>query len=199
MKRINAKNKAGYTFLEVIVATFVFALIMVSVSGFFANIFSNYNHAKKIQKNTENAQSTMNYAAKVLRTSTIISYSSDNKTIRVYDYSQRKCVEFKFEKGDLKYGEKTYGNETDDDAKTDCKTATDLSNFNLLNNSIGNPNSNFFVTSSSDSPIKTVGKVTIVMRVCVSDANGDCPDDNKANFTQLQTTVSLRDYKEAGL
>jgi prepilin-type N-terminal cleavage/methylation domain-containing protein len=178
------KNKRGFTLLEVMVAVSIFALLMAASSTIFANAFKAYRNARAIQKDLENAQYTMNLMAKTIRTSSVMSLGSDN--IDIYDYSQDKCIRYKLSVNKIITGSSTPSPSGD---KSQCifSASNELSNISVENLS--------FSGSSSKKTPSIVGKVTISMKIC---ATLGCSGREK-DAVQIQTSVSLRDYSEAGL
>lgn len=190
MKKI--RNKAGFSFIEVIVATFIFVLMMTAVAMTFSSLFSGYKSAKTIQKNLENAQYAMNLMAKSLRTSSVVFPVSDgnSETVKFYDYSQKKCIELSFDTpGNLMYREIS-NSDLDDSLNKKLWCENGVFTDNLTNLTAGYVSGSFYVVpSSADS--KTVGRVIISMEVC--------SDSTCKNSARIQSAVSLRDYGEAGL
>lgn len=189
---INKKNKfcfskkRGFSLLEMLIAIFIFTLIMVASSTFFARSIQTYKNVRATQRDLENAQYVMNLMAKTLRTSSIIASGSSPLYIDIYDYSQSKCIRYSFSNNAIKT------NSIGAADKKDCTFSntgfTDLSNF-YVNNAY------FSVTPSSKTatgaPI-LLGKVTISLEICPSATS--CSDK-----ARIQTSVSLRDYGTAGL
>ena len=95
MKQKN-KTKKGFTLIETLIAVLIFSLLMVIIAGVFANLLKNYAQAKKTQRNVENAQYAMNLMAKTIRTSDIPTASGTITTFGVFDYSQGKCIQYKY-------------------------------------------------------------------------------------------------------
>jgi Tfp pilus assembly protein PilW len=189
MKKI--KNKSGFSFIEVLVATFIFVLIIVAVSMTFASLFGGYKGAKSIQKDLENAQYAMNLMAKSLRTSSIISPDSVNNNatdVTIYNYSKLsgKCERFKFDSVNkkIKYG---YSNNAAVDSDKTLCTSSTISNSSLTDMASDSINNAVFsiTPSDGDSNPKIVGKVTISIEV-----------KSGSDKARIQSTVSLRDYSE---
>lgn len=181
------KNKGGFTLLEVMVAVSIFALLMTASASIFANAFKAYHNARAIQKDLENAQYTINLMAKTIRTSSVMSLGSNN--INIYDYSQSKCIRYGLLSGNTI--KTSSSNPSTPGDKSTCSfggSLTDLSNVSVENLS-------FSGGQSLKLPSPLVGKVTISMKIC---ASSGCTGQEK-DAVQIQTSVSLRDYSEAGL
>ena len=185
----NGKIKVykGFTLLEVIVSIFIFVMMMVGVTAIFAKTIKAYKNAKNIQRNLESDQFAMNQIAKTLRTSTI-AWSYSDYRIKVWDYSRTsyECIEYGYYADDDTI---TMGS-TDSAADADACQGASISNNSIM---VSNVNSaRFYIVPSSESP-NTVGRVTVVFEIC---ADSDCEEAGK---TRIQTTVSLRDYPNAGI
>lgn len=189
--KVKGKNKNGFTLIELMVAMFVFALVMVTVSMVFVNFFNAYKKIRVAQSNAESVQYALNLMAKTLRTSSIISPSSANSTspvIVTYDYSQGVCVKYEIVSNELR-AKKVSALENQ---KNNCVNLVGVTSSadKFVGGYIGG--GSFYSTPSSPS---TAGMVTVSLDVCsASGCSG-----NLNNRVRLQTTVSLRDYKIMGL
>jgi prepilin-type N-terminal cleavage/methylation domain-containing protein len=186
MKKTN--NKKGFTLIEVIIATFIFALIMVAVAMTFSSLFGGYKGAKSIQKNLENAQYGMSLMARSLRTSSVVVPNAARTVtlIKFYNYSERRCVGYRFLNNAMQIAFVADPGDSAPDKKVWCSGASLGSYSNVTTANINSMS--FYVVPSSSS---VVGKVTISMEVCATTACGS--KDDKA---RIQSTVSLRDYEE---
>lgn len=218
-KKIKSEKLKGFTLLEVVVATFIFVLIMVTIIQIFGSGFSGYRKAKAVQKDLESAQQNMNMMAKVFRTSQVVwssdwigscglvSYdvgtpAADSDAIRIFDYSQYKCYRYEFTNSktgalnQMLVSSKTI-------MPTENKTACDLTNWPL--NSSGteiaidkNVIGNFKIQGYTCNvglgvmEMNNFGKITIAMKVCPDTGCNGNPNDQ----APIQTTVSLRNQKE---
>ncbi|MFC1623252.1 type II secretion system protein J [Patescibacteria group bacterium] len=177
------KNKKGFTLIEVLVAMFIFTLMMLATILAFSNLFKSYRESKNIQEDLDNAQYAMNLVMKSLRTSSIITDGSDGEgdTISIYDYSQDMCITYAFYSVDDKNYLGSSFFETDD---TTCETST-MPAFTPM--TTGDVTGNFWwVKSDGDS--NTVGSVTMLMHLGSSKGGVD-----------IQSSVSLRDYVVSGI
>ena len=82
----------GFTLIEALVSIFIFALIMMLISGTFANFFKSYANAKKMEVDLENVQYASDLMAKTIRTSDVS--SGGTSTLNTYDFSQNKCIRY---------------------------------------------------------------------------------------------------------
>jgi len=182
------QNARGFTLVEILVSTFVFILVITMVSVVFSSEILAYRSAKAIQRDLENAQFTVNLIAKTLRTSTIISASSSQ--VRVYDFSQAECIEFRFQNNVVETRATAVTN--DDFTTNGCGDAPSGS---WASFTTGVVEGAFDVVSSSETPSKVIGQATISMTV-YPPGGSSAPEDDKV---RIQTSVSLRDYAEAGI
>lgn len=180
-KRMNTVR--GFTLIEVVVAMFIFVIIMTTVSGIFGRAFQGYRGAKAIQRDLEAAQYAINLMAKSLRTSSIISNSPTS--VNIYDHSQDKCIVYRFDSDNkLKISSANPSFPGDKDTCTFSGTLSDMTT--------GYVAGNFLVVPSLAG---IVGKVTVSIKVCPPTGCTGSPRDE----AKIQTSVSLRDYVESGL
>lgn len=198
MKIFRIKNKKGTSFIEIIIAVFIFSLLMTVVSMIFLSIFSGYKNAKVIQADLENAQYAINLMSKSLRTSSIVSCDGNSSCspnssysgVRIYDYSQRKCISYVFRNNTIEHSSAS-APANSVDPKTWCLNYS-LPSYNKL---ISNNNTRglFYATQSVSG--SGVGRITISTEIC---ATTNCSGSEK-DKVRIQSTVSLRDYGEIGL
>jgi len=175
----------------VIVAVFIFALVASAASGIFVKMIQSYRYAKVVQRDLESAQYAMNLMAKTLRTSSIDDSPAgpmpNDFDILTYDYSQGKCIEYAFDS----FNHRVYSQ------KATLAAFNDITDCYVANGAVYSPPSiiaekvdgRFDYSASSDLPgSEAMGKVTISMTV--KSGNRD---------TNIQSSVSLRDYSEAGI
>lgn len=193
----------GFTFIEIIIAVFIFALMMMAVAGIFSSSIGGYQKARAVQKNLEDAQFVMNQIAKILRTSSIADDSfldsivSDS--IVVFDYSQGKCFRYTFDGNKIKFGKREAPVLAGEEKELFEKDPIAWCNSNKPNAPTPmadlNVTGKFKITKSKpsiDNENGVLGKVTISMKVC---SNVGCTADK----ADIQTSVSLRDYYNAGI
>ncbi len=185
-KRKTKRVKKGFTLVELIMAIFVFSLLMTAVTGIFVKLYWSYRNAKAIQRDAENAQFALNMMAKTLRTSRIIipaTNSSAAADITVYDYSRPsfKCIRYRFNAGSLQTGSFDAADEA----------SCSVSDQNLAPMTTGIVTGQFNIIQNS---VSAVGKVTISMEVCPP---GGCSGGDISDRVRIQSAVSLRNYTEA--
>ncbi len=178
-------RKKGFTFIEVIIATFIFVVIMTALVAVFGSALKSYKSGKAIQKDLEGAQQAMNIMAKTLRTSKIV--SSTATAITVFDYSQddteesgpnKECIKYEFSGNSLRSGSASVADESA------CAVAS------TADMTTGTVTGNFYVVPSDDD---TAGKVMISAKVCPENGCAGNPRDE----AKIQSTVSLRnEYEE---
>lgn len=182
IKKLKIKNEKGLTLMEVLVAIFIFNIMMVAVVQIFGNSASSYRNAVKIQRNLEDAQYSINQIMKTLRTSTIVDKSGLEVTVFDYSRATDACIKYKFASHKIMVG---YEDHAD---LADC-TSSVSADKEMTSGRI--ENMNFDITESEDqtgNPV--VGKATISAKVC-TESSGSC---SATGTVQIQSSVSLRDY-----
>jgi len=111
------KKEKGFTLVEMIIAVFIFLMVILALVTLFAAQMRAYMHARSGQKDLENAQFALNYLGKSLRTATLVgadgrslqrmqiqqglgndfwnfhmSMDRPGKTLVFYDFSQDLCM-----------------------------------------------------------------------------------------------------------
>ncbi|MDP3957107.1 MAG: type II secretion system protein [bacterium] len=183
----------GYTLIEVVVALFIFLIIMTELSHTFAQSFATYKNAKAVQRDVANAQFVLNLLAKELRTSTIVDPSSGSlvsaQSVRFYDYSQSTCFEYVIVSNQLTVAQKTVANPTNNPSN-DCSGglggAVPVVKIETAGGAL---TGQFIVTPSIPNPGGKVGKVTVSLEI----------SEGPNHKARIQTTSSLRDYGYVGL
>lgn len=177
-------NKQGFTLLELLVSVFIFSLVMITVVALFTRFVTFQKRSQSIQQNMEDARYVMELMAKTLRTSSVV--SSTASSINLYDYSQDKCIIYRFNAGakEIEGGSRSPGTTGDKDS---CNFGL-IAPTSMVNNSI-----NSMALSVTQSVPGVVGKVTISTVICSSSGCSGAENDRAS----LQTTVSLRDYTES--
>ena len=183
--------------MEMVISIGVFAIMATVISDSFASGFFSYKNSRDLQKNIESSQYAMNTMAKSLRTSTIIDPSSSTdqaQEVIFYDYSSSRCFWYRFNGGLLQARWNSASNASDPTASKNECNATFINKSSVDWNTLtgGFVTGQFFVTPSSPgpSPAARVGRVTLFVTVKAS---------SESKFSsQIQTTVSLRDYNNAG-
>lgn len=182
------KKSQGFSLLEVLLATFIFSVVMVGVTSYFVSITATNQHTKRLQQNLEDVQFVMNRVAKVLRTSVIIAPASGGTTsnMRIFDYSQSRCLLYEFGNDKILEYSTLLPTGTSDE-KSWCKNIAFSSPSVLVDTSNGmNLTGRFVVIPSNSTPgSEAAGLVT--MNATIS---------RQGNSTTIQTTVSLRNYRE---
>jgi prepilin-type N-terminal cleavage/methylation domain-containing protein len=180
MKRTSfSKSYRGFSLVETLVAMFIFVLVIGATSQIFTKAFVGYREEKRLQSDIESAQFALNTIAKELRTASIANFSST--MVEFIDYSQNKCFIYDLSGGALTVKSKigTTPNVSDCDGNSYNSATSIVDNIS---------NSHFSVTKSKGSPNPVVGKVTISLSV-----------SSGTTTTNLQTSVSLRDYQVSGV
>jgi prepilin-type N-terminal cleavage/methylation domain-containing protein len=186
--RQRRKNKQGFTLIELLMSVLIFSIVMVVVVSVFVKSLETQKRIRGSQRNLEDAKFALETMAKTLRSSELISCnrdvanscSSGITSLETFDYSQNKCIQYKFENNKVR-------------AKSNTVTGPGECNFasgsveDISGNNNRIENMNFLVTKKSDTQ---VGKITITMEIC-STVAGVCSAGKSDRFP-VQTTVSLR-------
>lgn len=191
-RKRSGKKVAGFTLIELIVSIGVFAVMSVSLTAAFTSGFSTFGNSREIQRDIEAAQYSMNMLAKYLRTSTVLEVSAAKDDILFYDYSAKRCFEYRFNSGGT-FQARWKNIASLIDVETDCSAS-------VLNSCVDSScdwkdltpttgsyvTGQFYATVSTNGATKSVGRVTVTMSV---------KQKSTAKLkSDIQTTVSLRDY-----
>ncbi|QQS60896.1 MAG: type II secretion system protein [Candidatus Moraniibacteriota bacterium] len=118
--------RSGMSMLEIVVTMAVFSIIMVSTVDIFANMTQTRMKFDKIRKNHENAQIALDSLAKSVRSGTLVNIitggGGDASAIRIYDYSQKLCVEYMLDNG----ADKSFKMKRKTSERDECKVDTNL-------------------------------------------------------------------------
>ncbi len=185
----------GFTLLEVVVALFLFTLMMMAVAMILASGFKNYREGRLLAQNAEDAQVALNSIAKVLRTSTVKSSDNSNaSSIEVYDYSQSKCVRYSFSSTtgrlNVEYGDALDGS-GNPDPDGSCQNYS--APVDLLAGYVTDLSFDIRQSRDGDPDPRRVGRV--VMSVTVR--AGPTAVAGRRSLT-VQTAASLHDYVQSG-
>lgn len=187
-KMIKNKKKA-FSLLEVVIALFVFSLLVATLANVYVGFLSAQQKSKESQRSLESSQTALNILAKTLRTSKIVG-TPTGSLMRVFDYSRdtEKCMEFSVASENLLMASSA-------DADTDenlCETAVMGAATSLIE---GRVMGGFSILPSEEGV--SVGKAVISFQLCPkgSDAtacNVDAAGVITGNPINIQTSVSLR-------
>lgn len=184
--RNKAIGKRGFSLIEVLVALFVFSLLIATLSAVYVDFLKAHLNAKETQRNVESAQSALNTLAKTLRTSSVLSpiATSAVSAVRIFDHSSGTCMQYLVNNSGSEKLEVQYtNNPVDEDT---CKTTGAWAQpVSLIE---GKVFGGFLVVPNS--PTIEAGRVTTSLQIC-SRANTSC-NATSGNPVRIQTTVSLR-------
>jgi len=193
------QRKKAFTLIELMVSVFIFLLIMTGVVTIFTREITAYRVARETQKNIENAQFTLNYISKVLRTSEVNDISSTE--VYAYDHSQNKCFVFSFAGDQLKMSKQEDGTtmiagDCTDNA-FDMAPSISLTIGKVTGSFGGKESRNGAEPGFDDMSAVNVGAVTTML---VIEPEGGARDNlGNAEKVYIQSTSSLRDYTKAGM
>ncbi len=186
-----SKRVSGYTLVEIVTALAVFTVIMLAMSQTLGRGMLSYKETKRTQVNLETAQFALGLIAKELRTSSVVgsSVTGTSSTIKFYDYSQSRCIEYVLDEGAGQITRRATSIVSADpnQNRSDCAAyafagAAQVVFSGLLDQSVN------ITPSVAASPDPSVGKITMALTVGTG-----------SNASTLQTSVSLRDYNYTGL
>lgn len=177
-KKVASAGRPGFSLVEMIVAIFIFSLIMTVVTSVFVQVFNARKKSKEIQMNIEDARYAMELMAKTLRMSSVKNYGND--FIVIYDYSQGKCIRY-YRDSDSKL--KMIAAPEEEASACNDPNGTPQT---MMNAELGNLLLDIVETDGATA--NTMGKVTIAMTICAGGVSS-CE-----TMETIQTTVSLRDY-----
>lgn len=174
------KPYRGFSLVEMLVAMFIFTLVIGATSQIFTRAFVGYREQKRLQSDIESAQFALNTMAKELRTASVFTSNGDRSSVEFIDYSQKLCFRYT-----INTDAKTLSVQQKSATGNDCSGGTYSTNTSIVSHITRGS----FRIRQSDNAQKRVGKVTISLFV----------DSGQAAPTHLQTTVSLRDYEISGV
>lgn len=171
-KKTNKKKHGGFTLLELLIAMFIFTLIIILVVGIFGRIFIYNNKIRDIEVNIEEVGTAFELMAKTMRMSSYLKASS-NTQIVMYNNSTDKCMSYWFQNGELQRSSMPASGDPNS-----CRTAS-YTNYVVLAKNIDSLR--FSVrTTDPDSVPPRIGRSTVTATV-----GGE----------HIQSTVSFRDYQ----
>ena len=175
-KKVLLKKEKAFTLVEVVVAMFIFVIVVVGSTTIFASIFKAYQTSKHLQSNLENAQYAMSLMSKTFRTSSVVAVAADNSSVTVFNYSRNECVRYGFSGNSLV-------KETSPASGLGTCATTAFSTNDVMTS--GTVTGKFYASKSvkKGTPGAKVGRVTITMNIASGNRN-----------VNIQTTSSLRDY-----
>lgn len=149
-------TKKGFSLIEILVAVFIFTLTMVLLTGTFSGFLKNYATEKRLQRDIENAQHSINIMAKSIRESAVVSTASF--PLNTYNYAEDKCVQYRFNSNKIQLG--TIVPTTSGDPSSCVFGSIPAASFvDVTSDSIVNASINATATSSSGE----YGRVTIAL------------------------------------
>jgi prepilin-type N-terminal cleavage/methylation domain-containing protein len=170
-----SNNTNGFSLLEMIIAIFIFSLVIVLAVSTFVNVVSVRKKTKETQQNMENARVAMSTIAKEARNNLIISANASR--IIIYDDAQKLCLKYAFVSTSLHYYYQTVIDQSG------CTIGTVFSGDKIM--LAGNVTGKFDVIASVADDL--VGHATIMMEV---------QNPGSTDKAKMQTTVSLRVYSQ---
>jgi Tfp pilus assembly protein PilV len=185
LKRKQAKNFRGLSIIELLVAVFIFTIIIVAATSTFTNTFSTWKKTRQTQADLEKARTAMETIGKSIRMSNQLKYSSN--TLSMFNNSQNKCIRYSSGAGGSLVSTTCTPTEANIEATTyDCE----------LDNCGGDNYGNQVTLVSSDVVLTFNVEETDVAGHEMGKATMSILVGTGAQQRRIQTTVSFRDYKE---
>jgi Tfp pilus assembly protein PilV len=188
--KMKKKMKKGFSLIELLVAMFISTLIVITVVSTFVSAFRAQKNARNTQRDVEDAKASLEYLAKIIRMSSNVKPAAGGTATSIYMYNKSvdNCIRFEYNSGSKKIEERRC---VPSDATNPCSTG-DNSNFASDCSGGGTPaatdvssplGSAQFYIPNYGAVINPIQRVTIYMQMA------------KDTNARLQTTVSLRDYR----
>jgi prepilin-type N-terminal cleavage/methylation domain-containing protein len=187
------KNASGFSLIELLVAVFIFVLIIMAATETFTSTFSAWTKTRRTQTNLENARTALETIGKSIRMSNQLKYSSG--VLSMFNHSQNKCLRYRsgalgsLESSTCAIKEPNPPTDpfTYDCSKDACDGGNSYGSWLTLVNSDFELYFNVVETKKdSDVNNNVVGKATISALV----------GSGVAEHERIQTTVSFRDFKD---
>lgn len=184
------KNPRGLSIIELLIAVFIFTLIITAATSTFTNTFSVWKKTRQAQIGLENARTALETIGKSIRMSNRLKYDGLGM-LSMFNNSQNKCIKYYFNisGGQIVSYKCTPSNNAITDSSYDCTAnACDIgSNYGNPEILIASGATVDFDVSQTDTDTSNpkVGKATMSISV-----------GSGAQQKHIQTTVSFRDYKE---
>lgn len=181
-------GRQGFSLMELLVAMFISTLIVLTVVAAFASAFRAQKNARNTQKEIEDAKTSLEFMAKIMRMSSNLRPTTAGAKSAIYMFNKSlppngKCVGFRYSSSRI-YEDSCTPTAASVDNPCNAGDASDCDGGAYATVEITNANlssAEFYIpTYSVANPIK---RITISLQMNNSD-NG-----------KMQTTVSLRDYK----
>lgn len=176
------KNK-GFSLPEVMIAMFIFSIIMTASVATFISAFSARNSARISQKGLEESRTAMEAIAKNIRMSIKVDNIASNRNkISMFNMSQGKCIAYSSSSGVLR-GVMTNPTDNPGDVTYPTCLFPAETSWEVLISQGASAWFDVTKTNTLSNP-RVVGKATIKIDAEVETAKN-----------HLQTTISFRDYE----
>ena len=192
------KTMRGYTLLEAVLVIGMSSVLLLAISGLVGSLFQAYQATRQSQTDLENTQVGLSVFTKARRPSTLMTQDAltldplpgggfyTGKVLYGYDKAQQQCSVYKFDDGlsRLRYGFSSEPQGSDCNFVDIENNLQDLTPSTITNGRFYYRPSEPMSTDPSAPEDGGVGRVTARFTVVT----------NATHTTDLQTTVSLRDY-----
>ncbi|MEI8103554.1 MAG: hypothetical protein WCG84_01460 [Candidatus Moraniibacteriota bacterium] len=205
-KKTLFRSAGGYTLLEALLAMAMSAILLMAISGLVGSLFHAYQISRQSQIDLEEARTALGVVTKTVRPATLTNSSGqvlsssphDSSILYAYSNDSKQCISFRFVSNSLEYA--TFVS-TISDPKKSVKERAGGCNFSIhtgdykkvvMNKITGGlfhqvPSKPLDMTVGSETD-GAAGRVTVQFTV----------QTDATHKSDLQTTVSLRDYEYVG-
>jgi prepilin-type N-terminal cleavage/methylation domain-containing protein len=189
IKGKKTKNTRGFSIIELLVAVFIFTVIIMAATSTFTNTFSTWKKTRQTQADLEKARTALETIGKSIRMSNQLKYSSD--TLSMFNNSQNKCIRYNSDVGGSLVSTTCTPTEANIEATTyDCEADNETDDCG------GDNYGNQVTLISSDAILNFNVEETDVSSHKIGKATMSILVGTGAQQRRIQTTVSFRDYKE---
>jgi Tfp pilus assembly protein PilV len=187
---LKKKTKKGFSIIELLVAMFISTLIAITVVTTFVSAYRAQKNARNTQKDVEDSKISLEYLAKIIRMSSNIKPAAGGTVTSIYMYNKSidNCIRFEYNGGSKKIEERRCQPQ---DTANPCSTGDNTTFGSDCPGGVtpaatevsGQMGSAQFYIPNYGAVINPIQRITIRMQM-MKDTNA-----------RLQTTVSLRDYR----
>jgi prepilin-type N-terminal cleavage/methylation domain-containing protein len=171
------KSQKGFSLLEALISIAVFTIIMVATAETFASMIQTKVEVDRMRESHQKAQVAIESITKSIRSGVVVTPASgyaSQETIRIYDYSQSLCIEYRF--SGIALQKRTASIDRDE-----CTAGVSLPDTQIMVRDTVKGN---FDISWDDDKYVTIGLLLISPNQQAS-----------TNQTRVQTTVAMRNLK----
>ena len=200
-------SAGGYTLLEALLTIAMSAILLLAISGLVGSLFGAYKISRQAQVDLEEARAALGILTKTIRPATLLVWNGNTNTSTIMDggstpsepattlyaYSNdlKECISFQFANNSLEYAKSLTNGDTMKERAEGCKF-TNPEYKKVVVSTI--KDGKFYMVPSTPLSFQdpksdgSAGHVTVRLTV----------ETDATHTSDLQTTVSLRDYEYIG-